>query len=135
MTTRLDDLTRLLNLLRGFRERFAAATGEYSLGGLFAAEATLDGVVTSAHGAELAGDGSYAIYPPEQVLRVEVEGDPANDPPASPSADEIYLIGDAPTGRWEDYANQVATFALTNTRSRVTEGALSFPKAHGRKRR
>lgn len=55
-----------------------------------------------------------------------VEGDPQNDPPASPTIGSCYILGSAPTGDWTGKAQSVAAYTSGGWRLLSPIDGMSF---------
>lgn len=76
---------------------FNATSPRFKLPLLFAGQAQKEFFVNEAH----------ALL--DALLHPAVEGE-ADDPPASPTPGETWLVGPAPTGAWADRAGSIASF-------------------------
>lgn len=65
----------------------------------------------------IAGQAQKEIYHNEALHLLDalvagaVEGPPQDDPPASPSSGQCYIVGGSPSGEWSQYPNNVAVFS------------------------
>lgn len=68
------------------------------------------------------GQAQKEIWHNESLERLDiivasaVEEPPRNDPPTSPAAGSIYIVGDAPTGEWGPYASHLAAYSSAGWR-------------------
>jgi len=76
---------------------FASATPRLGLPLLFAGQTQKEFFVNEAHALA------------DALLHAAIEGE-ADAPPATPAEGECWLVGNAPTGAWEDAAGRLASF-------------------------
>jgi len=76
---------------------FTSASPRFGLPLLFAGQAQKEFFVNEAHALT------------DALLHPAIEGE-ADDPPATPEEGETWLIGDTPTGPWEDRPGEIASF-------------------------
>lgn len=57
-----------------------------------------------------------ALHLLDAIVAGAVEEPPRDDPPASPSSGECYLVGASPTGEWSSHAGHVAAFSSAGWR-------------------
>lgn len=76
---------------------FTLASPRFGLPLLFAGQAQKEVFVNEAHALT------------DALLHPAIEGE-ADDPPESPTAGESWLVGDTPTGDWENHAGELAFF-------------------------
>ena len=76
---------------------FTSASPRFGLPLLFAGQAQKEVFVNEAHALT------------DALLHAAIEGE-ADDPPATPAEGETWLVGDTPTGAWEDHAGELASY-------------------------
>ena len=65
----------------------------------------------------LPGQAQKELFHNEALQRLDtlvqpvVAGDPINNPPAEPSAGQVFVVGPAPTGSWAGHSGAVATWS------------------------